>query len=223
VTVSSALFAYPKKAALNRVLPKSKIYEFAKPTRAVQRLFVDEVEQIVWQYKLAPETINLPSRPDVPEIQIFTIVLKSEELSEIVLRTIDKAILSPIFFEIISGDRIKSTATYKRPSEADSSKWVVDAYFETPWQKTTAPRVPIPVALNLAGLYEQMLQRHLLVPVRAGEPLKEHVERINAIRLRQRDCKKLETRLQQEKQFNRKVELNQQLRALTHELNSLLD
>ena len=221
--MSSALFAYPKKAALNRVLPKSKIYEYAKPTRAVQRLFVDEVEQIVWQYKLAPETINLPSRPDVPEIQIFTIVLKSAELSEVVLRTIDKAIPSPIFFEIITGDRIKSTATYKRPSEADSSKWVVDAYFETPWQKTSTPREPIPVALNLAGLYQQMLQRHLLVPVRAGEPLKQHVERINAIRLRQRDCKKLENLLRQEKQFNRKVELNQQLRALTHELNSLLD
>jgi hypothetical protein len=25
-------------------------------------LFVEQVEQIVWQYKLAPETINLPAR-----------------------------------------------------------------------------------------------------------------------------------------------------------------
>ena len=36
-------------------------------------LFVAQVEQIVWQYKLAPETINLPATPGVPEIQVFGI------------------------------------------------------------------------------------------------------------------------------------------------------
>jgi len=59
--MSLALFNYPKAAAFERVLPKSKIYEHSKPSNAVKELFVKQVDKIVWQYKLAPETINLPA------------------------------------------------------------------------------------------------------------------------------------------------------------------
>src|SRR5690606_19411810 len=101
-----------------------------------------------------------------------------------------------------------STAAYKRPSEADSGKWVVDAYFELDWQPADIARQPLPVALDLAGLYEQLLRRHITLPARQGESLKAQVERASAIRAKQTECRKLETRLQQEQQFNRKVELN---------------
>jgi hypothetical protein len=58
-------------------------------------LFVEQVEQIVWQYKLAPETINLPAKPGVPELQIFSIQLKTPELNLDVLRCIDGAVQFP--------------------------------------------------------------------------------------------------------------------------------
>lgn len=220
--MSSALFAYPKQAAFGRVLPKSKIYAYAKPSRRVRETFVDEVDQIVWQFKLSPETVNLPARLGVPEIQIFGIQLRTEQLSEAVLRTIDRTIPFPILFELSFGERIKSTAAYKRPSEADSGKWVVDAYFELGWQPGNIARQSLPVALDLAGLYEKLLRNHITLPPRQGESLKAHVERASTIRAKQGECRKLETRLQQEQQFNRKVELNRELRTLKQELDSLL-
>jgi hypothetical protein len=220
--MSAALFAYPKQAEFNRVIPKSKIYEHARPSRSIRERFVAEVDQIVWKHKLSPETVNLPARPGVPEIQVFGVLLKTDELSESVLRTIDKAIPFPIFFELSHGKRIKSTAAYKRPSDADSAKWVVDAYFETPWLPADCGREPLPVALDLFGLYEQLLRRHIGLAQLPGESLKAQVERINLIRSKEAECRKLEARLQQEKQFNRKVELNRELRALKNELNSLL-
>lgn len=55
------------------------------------------MEQIVWAYKLAPETLHLPARPGVPEIQAFSLQLKTQELDRAVLRCIDGAILFPIF------------------------------------------------------------------------------------------------------------------------------
>ncbi len=87
--MSSALFAWPKQAEFNRVLPKNKIYEHARPSRSIRERFVEEVDQIVWKYKLSPETVNLPARPGVPEIQIFTISLRTAELSASILRTIE--------------------------------------------------------------------------------------------------------------------------------------
>ena len=220
--MSHALFHYPKTAAFERVLPKSKIYEHAKPSSAVRELFVSQLDKIIWQYKLAPETINLPAKPSVPEIQIFTIALKTPELSEDVLRCIDHAIPFPIIYQLTAENRIKVKAAYKRPSDADSTKWVVDGYFETGWQALDSERSELPVTLDLAGLYEHLLRQLLPLPAKTGETLKAQVERIGQIRSKQQECRKMEAKLQKEKQFNRKVELNKQLRQLNQELTRLL-
>jgi len=215
------MYHYPKQAAFERVLPKGKIYEHARPTRRVQQLFVDQVSRIVWQYKLSPETINLPARPGVPEIQVFSISLKAGELDEKVLRCIDKAISFPIVYEVTFEEQIKELATYKRPSDADSSKWVVGEYFETDWQAADSKRDPLPVSLDLAGLYEQLLRRLMPIPARDGESLKDHADRLGVIRSKENECRKLETRLSKEQQFNRKVELNAELHRIKNELESL--
>jgi len=215
------IFTYPKQAEFNRVLPKSKIYEHGKPTRAVRDGFVAQINQIVWQYKLAPETINLPSRPGVPEIEIFSLELKTPEVSEDVLRCIDKAIPLPIFYNLTFEGRVKTVAAYKRPSDADASRWVVDAYFASPWQPADGERSALPVALDMAGLYEQMLRRLMPFPARSGETLKDHVERLSQLRSRQTEYARLEARLHKEKQFNRKVELNSQLRTIKTGIDTL--
>lgn len=220
--MSSALFAYPPQAEFGRVLPKSKIYEHARPSRSVRERFVEEVDQIVWKYKLSPETVNLPSRPGVTEIQIFNVTLRTDSVSETILRTIDKAIPYPIIYELSHGSKIRSTAAFKRPSDADSSKWVVDVYFESPWQPAKTHRDALPVALDLAGLYEQILRRMIPFPARRAESLKAQVERAVAIHEKKTELRRLEDRLKQEKQFNRKVELNRDLRTINDELNDLL-
>ena len=89
------------------------------------------MEQIVWQYKLAPETINLPAKPGVPEIQVFGIQLKTPELNQDVLRCIDGAVQFPILFELSFDGRTQVVAAYKRPSEVDASRWVLSDYFAT--------------------------------------------------------------------------------------------
>lgn len=216
------IFAYPKQAEFNRVLPKSKIYVHGKPSRAVRDCFVSQINQIVWQYKLAPETINLPARPGVPEIEVFSIELKTAEVSEDVLRCIDKAIPLPIFYNLSFDGHIKTVAAYKRPSDADASRWVVGDYFESSWLPAKSERTALPIALDMAGLYEQMLRRLMPHPARTGETLKDHVERFAQLRSKQSEYTKLETRLNKEKQFNRKVEMNTQLRSIKTDIETLV-
>ena len=215
------MFAYPKQAEFNRVLPKSKIYAHAKPSKAVKDLFVSQIGEIVWKYKLSPETINLPARHGITEIQVFEIALKGEELDEDVLRTIDKAIPFPILFQLTHGDRIRFATSYKRPSDADSTKWVIEASFITDWQPAVQEHPPLPVALDLASLYEHLIRRHLPLPQRSGESIRDHVARYTAIQAKEKECHQLEGRLNREKQFNRKVEMNAALRALRQEVSAL--
>lgn len=216
-----AFFEFLEKAAFGRILPKEKIYAHTRPSRMLRDRFVSQISRIVWQYKLAPETTNLPARPGVSEIQIFDVTLKTGELSEDVLRCIDKAIPFPIFFRLFFEDRVKVISAYKRPSDTEAAKWVVDGYFETDWLPADANGTTLPVALDLAGLYEQMFRHLLPLPPKAGENLKKQVERMGQIRSMELDCKKLESRLLREKQFNRKVEMNSQLRTLRNDLEAL--
>jgi len=76
------------------------IDEDVLPNTRLKELFVKQVEQIVWAFKLAPEMLHLPERPGVPEIQVFSIQLKAPELNQDVLGGIDRAITFPIVFEL---------------------------------------------------------------------------------------------------------------------------
>lgn len=217
----TVLFDYPKKAHFGRVLPKSKIYEYASPSTATKELFVRQVEQITWAYKLAPETINVPATQAVPEIQVFGITLKTEDLKEDVLRCIDKAIPFPIIFELFRAGKCRAIAAYKRPNEADSGKWVVSSYFGTDWLPQDMARKTIPIILNLGGLYEELLGALIPYPPRTGESFQTRVESAESIRRKQQELAKTEDRLSKEIQFNRKVEINAEIRSMRQQLATL--
>lgn len=218
---NAAFINYPKQAAFGRTLPKNKIYEHSGANTRLKDLFVEQVEQIVWQYKLAPETINLPARPEVPELQIFSIQLKTSELSLDVLRCIDSAVQFPIIFELSFDGRTQVIAAYKRPDESDSSRWVLSDYFATAWLPTDCERAAMPFALDLGGLYEQVLHRLISKPARPQEILAELVARVELVAEKQREVEKAASKLAKEKQFNRKVEINATLRQLKTELEEL--
>ena len=215
------MFAYPKQAEFNRVIPKNKIYAYAKPSKRVRELFVSEVGEILWKYKLSPETTNLPARHGITEIEVFEVALRTPELDDTVIQAMDRAIPFPLLFQFTHGEHVRFAASYKRPSEADSSKWVIEARFQTEPQPLSAERPPLPVALDLAGLYEHIVRQHIPLTPRAEESLADHVARFQAIEAKQRERQQLEARLEREKQFNRKVELNAGLRSVTAELASL--
>ena len=59
------------------------------------------------------------------------------------------------------------------------------------------------------------------MPTRTGESLRDQVERATQLRSKQTESSKLAARMDREKQFNRKVELNAQLRNIRQELNNL--
>jgi len=216
-----AFISYPKQATFGRNLPKNKIYEHSGANTRLKDLFVEQVEQIVWQYKLAPETINIPVKPGVPEVQVFAIQLKTPELDLDVLRCIDGAVQFPIIFELGFDGKTQVVASYKRPSESDASRWVLSDFFATEWLRSDVQRAAMPLALDLGSLYEQVLQRLIPLPSRQQESLVNLVARSEQVSAKQREVQKMISKLAKEKQYNRKVEINASLRKLNTELEQL--
>ncbi|MEA3274296.1 MAG: DUF4391 domain-containing protein [Pseudomonadota bacterium] len=221
--MSTALFQYPAQATVGSRVPKSRVYRFAKPTQAVRDLIVGQVQEITWTYKLSAETINLPARDGITKIQIFRMDLKQAELDEAVLRTLDKAVAFPILFELRWQGRIKPVAAYKRPSEAEAGQQVIGGYVETGWQPAGAERAPLPLALDLSGLYTRLLRVLMPLTPRPGETLRQQAERLARIKTKEREVRQAETRLRRERQFNHKVAINAELRGLRAELKRLLE
>lgn len=207
-------FEFPASTAFGKVLPKSKIYDYAKPNAKVKELFVKQVEQIIWQYKLSPETLNVSESAAVPEIQVFKLVLKTPEISNDVLSCIDKAIPFPVLFEIYHQQQCKVTAAFKRPNATDTSKWLISSYFSSYWQPAGQQRLALPVVLDLANLYKRLLGVLVNLPQRQNESTEDWILRTEQLTKLNRDIARLQSKLHNEKQFNRKVALHAELKQL---------
>jgi hypothetical protein len=217
----AVLFDYPERAAVGNVIPKAQIVARAR-TRGLRDRLSAQVREIRWAYKLARVSTNLAASPELPEFQIFCVMLKPgvERIADSLLRAIDQAVPSPILFEVRSAAHVCTVAAYKRPSEVDSGKQVLGDYLWGDPLPMDAPRLPLPVALDMPGLYRELLRCLIPLPARPGETLREQLDRLAQVRAAERECARLQAQLAREKQFNRKVEINRALREARHTLEA---
>lgn len=212
------LFRWPPNAAFGRTVPKTKFYEHGNVRAALRERFVEDIQRITWAYKLADDTIRLRGSEAVPEIQVFTLETKGADVTDDVLTAIDKAVHFPIIFEVASGDRIRTVAAQK---SLQGKTPTIGTYFTTDWRPASAPRQPLPTAVDLPNLYEAILKALLPVDTRAGETVSEATDRLQSARKLQREIAALEKKVRAEPQLNRKIELRRQIRERTTALTEL--
>lgn len=216
----SVLFNWPPSAAFGRSVPKNKFYEHGTVRTALREKFVHNVQRITWAYKLADDTIHLRGTSAVPEIQVFTIESKGEDIPDDVLNAIDKTVHFPIIFEIASGHRVRTVAAQK---SLHGKTPTVGPYFTTSWQPADIVRRPLPTALDLPNLYQAILSSLLPVDLRAGETVSQATDRLDRARKLQRQIAAIEKKLRAEPQLNRKMELRTQIKERTAALADLTD
>ncbi|MBJ7353924.1 MAG: DUF4391 domain-containing protein [Thermoleophilaceae bacterium] len=204
-------------------MPKTKFYEHTSLGPTVKDRFVSDVRQITWAYKLAESTVNLQGSLEVPEIQVFQIRAKGDDVAEGVLAAIDKAVRTPIVFEISRGEGSDGTtrmvAAHKQISTGAPR---LGPYFSTDWQPASGERVSLPTAIDLTSLYTALLQPLTPVASRVGDTVSEVVDRVTAVRSLQREVAALERKLRNERQLNRKIELRRRLKERQTALADLM-
>lgn len=221
------LYKFPPQAKVDRLIPKNKFYEQGKANTKIEQLFVDQVENIRWVYKLASSTIHLQEQEDLKEIQIFRVKSRVEELDVSILSFIDKLILTPIIFEVVYQDKVKVIATYKRLNQADKTKAVIGQYYASDWLEDT-DRVGLPLYLKLADLYEHFIAE--ILPITSSKDLENDDESVSIelklqkaqqLETLQKQLDKLKSKLKNEKQFNRKIGLHMDIERLKEKLREL--
>ena len=223
------LYKFPQQAKVDRLIPKNKFYEQGKANTKIEQLFVDQVENIRWAYKLASSTIHLQDQEDLKEIQIFRVKSRVEELDVSILSFIDKLILTPIIFEVVYQDKVKVVATYKRLNQADKTKTVIGQYYASEWLEDH-DRIELPIYLKLADLYEHFIAQILPIALSKDQEndnesfsIELQLQKSQQLESLQKQLDKLKSKLRTEKQFNRKVELNKHIHALESDLKKLVN
>ena len=128
----SAFFEYPRAAAFGRVVPKTKIYAHANAASKLRKRFrrSGRSDRLAIQARAGDDQSRSHHGghrdSDIPDR-----IARRRSGRGSVLRAIDRAISFPIIFELSHNGKRKAIAAYKRPSEADSAKWVVSEYFGT--------------------------------------------------------------------------------------------
>ena len=140
------------------------------------------------------------------------------------LKAIDRAIPLPILFYIHRIDKkVQLVAAYKRPSEAATKRWVIEAYFKSDWFRSTSPPRPLPVALNLESLYIQIIKA--LMPQNLDttqiQDIEAELQRAQQIAIKEKKYQQLLAKRDRQKQFNKRVQLNQELHKLKEEIEML--
>jgi len=122
----------PASTVVNRFVPKEKFYSKTDVSPKVRQLFISEIEKITWSNKIAPSTLNISSGK-LLELQVFEVQLKSHDISESVLRHIDKHIPYPILFIIKRDSSVKAAISFKEQNQRVENNMKVDTYFSTNW------------------------------------------------------------------------------------------
>lgn len=203
----------PASTAFNRRIPKQKFYEELPLTPALRRVFVEQINAIWWRSKIAPATANLAPGRTVTELEVFELQLAQPSLDEGVLRAIDKRIPYPILYLLTCDGRCQAWIGYQPAGQAGAQ-----VYYHTAWQ----PQEDL--MLELRGLDTDAAYENFVRQIAGGaldapatEPLQQSIARDQRRRALEKQIAVLQNRIRREKQLNRQVELNQELKRLRKE------
>ncbi len=203
----------PKDAFVNKYVAKSKFYEHATVSKRVKQTFVDKIDRITWKYKLAEDTVNIAKTQDVHEIQIFEVALKQLEIPKTALKIIDKSIPYQILYRFVyDGDEAWGITLKNSHKKQD---W----YF-TEWNESITFDFS---GLTLETVYQNLVKAFLKEEAKTKSDFTSQVETDREIKKLESEIERLDKKIKQEKQFNRKVEMNQRRLELKQSLERIVN
>ena len=214
------MFGFPASTEFGKRIPKRKFYENIDITPALKRVFVEQIRLIYWRNKLATTTLSVAAGEAVTEIEVFEIRLNNPPLDEAVFRQIDKEIPYHILFVLTCDGKAQAWIGYKEPAASGSNAFKVSRYYHTEWVPENELQFHVE-GLSMDDVYENLVRQiagEALQVKEAGESLQASVERDEKRRRLEKQITALESKIHREKQLNRRVEINVELKKLRKEL-----
>ena len=217
------MLGLPKATEFNRRIPKSKFYENINITTSLKRLFVEHVKNIYWRNKIASTTTNLSAEKYVIEIEVFEININSSQVDIDLFKFIDSVIPYHILYILEYNGKYQAWIGYKETTDIEKKITKVDRYYHTNWLEATELIVKLE-GLNLDDVYENLVRQiagDKLQSDNSSESLKQSVEHDKEREILQKQISILQNKIRKEKQLNKQIEINTELKKLRSALEKI--
>jgi hypothetical protein len=235
--------ALPQGARVDQRVPKKLLVEQGAPTAADKRQIQDGIEELFWVAALKPTTIGVPEfRDDVREyleVAVLTVTLRPSAKPTRLVELVHRAIPYPLVLLAAQADSISLSLAHKRWSQGEKGQVVIEAVRRTPPfrpESATPQQAAFLSSLSLSSLPSRdlyALYQGWIDRVAATEAAQitgtfstpDSPDQAAALRdgleahaRLQRELASLRVQATKEKQLNRRVDLNLQIKRLESKL-----
>lgn len=227
----------PDICFIGNTIYKKLFYENADLSTSDKSLFTDTISKITWLYCLKPETINIPAYKDEVrdylEIEVIEVLVhkdyKLKRIAEIIMRTIPYPMV--LIFKL--EDKRQFYVAHQRINQSDSSKNTIEEFIATDWlESDSALFAKFDIKqmrfANFYALYSDIVDTISIYNLSAIMPTDDNITGAEARELSaqieniEQEITSLRARLKKENQFNRRMELNIEIKKLERNKNKLL-
>ena len=216
------ILGFPETTIVDKLVPKNAFYKNWEVNGKMKQHFVDDVAQIKWAYKLAPFNLHVEDGKRVHEIAVFLVSMKAQECPLDVFTFIDKNMPRHVVFVLEYEGSYKLLLNYKEPADADGSTFrIIQSFTTSEWLSDISS-----LQLKIEGNNMDAIYEHF-AGIISGFGTNSHEATLRIIELRElitqksRYAESLQKKIRTEKQFNRQMELNGEVRKIKREMTEL--
>ena len=217
------MMLFSEKTQLNRIIPKAKFMKLAGLSTAVRKEFQNNVDRLILANILRKDTVNINQGKNVNEIDVFEFLLKEKTVSDNLIREIDSVIPKYILFVFKYKDEIQIAISYKEKL-ASGDKFKILKIYRSEWQKKESVLLELN-GLDLDAVFNGFISQisNGKIEINENTEIKQAVEKSVEIERLERQIEQLKNKIRKEVQFNKQIELKNELKTLKYELGNLID
>ncbi len=213
------MIRFPENTQVNMNVPKNAFYKHLEVSAKMKRIFVDDIDSILWAYKFAPSTLNLSDGRKVHEIAVFVVRVKTMDCPMEMFVFLDNNIPRHTLFLLLCEEKGCIVINYKEDNNGNTlHPYKVSKTYQSNW----IPREELSLKLEgntMDSLYESLVRQVAGKEIISeSSSLKEDI----IISQQQESIKKeiasLKRKISLERQPQKKFMLHKQLKELENKL-----
>lgn len=211
------MFDLSSKTKVNRKFRLAELYKMMGADKDI-KADAKNIVSVILTNVLSGDTMNLSSDGKVKEVYIFDIELNSKTLPTLFISSLDKAINLHTVFILKCDDEQMLYGCYKEKTDKGVK---LGKYYGTDWTKEKTP-ISLPLNVNnIDDIYTAIIDELIPITANQGEETSDFVARFDRINKLKNEIVRLQKQVDNERQPKKRFELNDELKKLKKELESL--
>lgn len=211
------MFNLSSKTIVNRKLRLAELYKMMGADKDI-KADAKNIVSVILTNVLSGDTMNLTSDGKVKEVYIFDIELNTKTLPTLFISSLDKSINLHTVFILKFDDEQMLYGCYKEKTDKGVK---LGKYYGTDWTKEKKP-ISLPLNVNnIDDIYTAIIDELIPITANQGEETSDFVARFDRINKLKNEIVRLQKQVDNERQPKKRFELNDELKKLKKELESL--